>query len=85
MIYIFRRTTGDAQKTLKTQYETTKNPFQTAQDMINHLLQIYINSYKIENAHKDYQHLNIKPFQTFTEFFTTFLQLTEDAEIPQDN
>jgi Zinc knuckle. len=85
MIYIFGRTTGDAQKALKTRYGTTKNPFQTAQDMIDHLSQIYIDPYKVENAREDYRRLNMKPSQTFTEFFTTFLQLTGDAEIPQDD
>ena len=53
--------------------------------MIDHLSKIYVDSYKVENARKDYRRLNIKLSQTFTEFYTIFLQLTGDAEIPQND
>ena len=82
MIYLFGRTTGEAQKALQIQYGTAKNPFQTSKDIINHLSNIYLNPYKVENAHQDYRRLNIKPVQTFIEFYTKFLQLTGDVEIP---
>jgi hypothetical protein len=85
MIYIFGRTQGDAQNALKTRYETAKNPFQTSQDMIDHLSNIYLDPYKVENARQDYRRLNMRPAQTFTEFYTKFLQLAGDAEIPQDD
>jgi hypothetical protein len=85
MVYLFGRTTGDAQKALHTRYGTAKNPFQTSQDMINHLSNIYLDPYKVENARQDYRRLNMKPAQTFTEFYTRFLQLAGDAEIPQED
>lgn len=85
MIYLFGRTTGDAQKALQTRYGTAKNPFQTSQDMIKHLSDIYLDPYKVENARQDYRRLNMKPAQTFTEFYTRFLQLAGDAEIPQED
>jgi hypothetical protein len=85
MIYLFGRTTGDAQRALQTRYGTAKNPFQTSKDMIDHLSNIYLDPYKVENARQDYRRLNMKPVQTFTEFYTRFLQLAGDAEIPQED
>jgi uncharacterized coiled-coil protein SlyX len=85
MVYLFGRTTGDAQKALQTRYGAAKNPFQTSQDMVKHLSDIYLDPYKVENARQDYRRLNMKPAQTFTEFYTRFLQLAGDAEIPQED
>src|SRR5579859_4454689 len=85
MIYLFRQTTGDTQRTLQIQYRTAKNPFQTSKDIIDYLSNIYLNSYKVENACQDYCCLNMKPVQIFTEFYTRFLQLAGDAEIPQED
>ena len=61
MIYLFGRTTGDTQRALQTQYGTIKNPFQTSKDIIDHLSNIYLDSYKVENARQDYRRLNMKP------------------------
>ena len=73
IIYLFRWTTGDAQRALQIRYGTAKNPFQTSKDMIDHLSNIYLDPYKVENARQDYRRLNMKPVQTFTEFYTRFL------------
>jgi hypothetical protein len=53
--------------------------------MIDHLSNIYLDPYKVENARQDYRRLNMKPSQTFTDFYTRFLQLAGDAEIPQED
>ena len=81
MLYLFGCTTGNAQKALKTRYGN-KNPFQTAKEMIEHLANIYLDPYKVENARQQYRTIRMKPTQSFTEFYTEFLQLAGDADIP---
>jgi hypothetical protein len=85
MIYIFGRTTGDAQTHLRPRYGTNEDSLKTAQEMIDFLANIYLDPFKVKNARQDYRRLNMKPAQTFTEFYTKFLHLAGEAKIPLDD
>jgi Zinc knuckle len=85
MIYVFGRTTGDAQTHLRTRYGTDDNAFITSQEMIDHLATIYLDPFKVKNARQDYRRLTMKPTQTFTDFHTKFLHLAGEAKIPLDD
>jgi hypothetical protein len=85
MVYIFGRTTGDAQTHLRSRYGTDEDSFDTAQEMIDFLANIYLDPFKVKNARQDYRRLNMKPAQTFTEFYTKFLHLAGEAKIPLDD
>jgi hypothetical protein len=50
MIYVFGRTTGDAQTHLRPRYGTDEDPFSTSQDMIAFLANIYLDPFKVKNA-----------------------------------
>ena len=86
MAYIFGRTKGDAQGYLKSRYGTDVDaPFESTQEMIKHLDGIYLDPFKVQNARQDYRRLNIKPTQTFVEFYSEFLRLVGKAKIPYDD
>ena len=53
--------------------------------MIAFLANIYIDPFKVKNARQDYRRLNMKPAQTFTEFYSKFLHLIGEAKIPLDD
>ena len=82
MIYLFGRTTGDAQKHLKSRYGSdVETPFEDVQEMFRYFNAIYLDPYKVQNAQQEYRRLNMKSTQTFTEFYTQFLHLTGKARI----
>lgn len=86
MLYLFNRTSGDAQKHLRPRYDD-ESPvrFTSAQDMIQHLAAIYVNPNKVRDARYDYNRLMMKPTQTFVEFQTQFLHLAGEAQIPAES
>jgi hypothetical protein len=59
MIYIFGRTTGDAQTHLRPRFGTNDDPFLTSREMIDFLANIYLDPFKVKNAHQDYWRLNM--------------------------
>jgi Zinc knuckle len=82
--YVFSRTGGDAQTHLRPRYTNTSvNPFESAEDMIQHLASIYEDPFKVQNARLDYKALMMKPSEKFTEFQTKFLHLAGQAQIPE--
>ena len=85
MIYIFGRTTGDAQTHLRPKYGTDEDSFKTAQEMIDFLANIYLDPFKAKNARQDYRRLNMSYKQTFMEFYTKFLHLAGEAKIPLED
>lgn len=80
MIYLFGKTKGEAQKHLAPRYK--QNDFETAQEMINHLQSIYENAHKAQDARQDMRKLWMKPCDSFQEFYTRFLHLAGDAQMP---
>ena len=50
-------------------------------EIIKYLINIYINPNKIENAKNKYIIIIIKPFKTFSEFYTRFLKITSNIKI----
>lgn len=87
MIYVFGRTTGDAQTHLKPRYGAGEDSFTTttSHEMIDHLAKIYLDPFKTQNARQDYRRLNMKSTQPFTKFYTRFLHLAGEAKIPLDD
>ena len=61
MIYVFGRTTGDAQTYLRPRYNSEEDSFVTAQEMIDHLGGIYLDPFKVKNARQNYRRLSMKP------------------------
>ena len=58
------------------------DPFETADDMIQHLANIYEDPFQVQNACRDYRKLVMKPTETFTDFYTCFLHLAGEGQIP---
>ena len=86
MIYLFNRTTGDAQGHLQPRFgDDVEDPFQSAKEIIQHLSSIYLDPFKVQNARQEYRRLNMKPSQAFTEFLTKFLHLAGQAKIPTED
>jgi hypothetical protein len=86
MLYLFNRTTGDAQEHLHPRYEDdSPMRFATAQEMIQHLATIYVNPNRVRDAKYDYNRLTMKTSQTFVEFQTQFLHLAGKAQIPAES
>jgi hypothetical protein len=87
MIYLFGRTTSDAQAHLQPRFSNADagDQFTSAQDMIDHLATIYVDPYKVQNARHDFRRLIMKTSQTFTEFYTRFLHLAGVARIPSED
>jgi hypothetical protein len=48
IIYVYRRTEGEAREHLTPRY--TNKSFETAQAIIDYLATIYVNRYKVQNA-----------------------------------
>jgi hypothetical protein len=86
MHYVFNRTRGDAQEHLKPQFKPgAVKPFQTANSMIEHLASIYEDPYQVKNARRDYRKLMMRPTETFTDFYTRFLHLAGEGQIPHED
>ena len=86
MIYLFGRTTGDAQEHLQPRYgDDAIDQFKTAQEMLDHLATIYIDPHKVQNVRHDFRRLVMKSSQPFSEFHTKFMHLAGTAKIPADD
>jgi hypothetical protein len=86
MLYLFNRTTGDAQKHLRPRYDDDSLVrFTSAQEMIQYLAAIYVNPNRVRDAKYDYNRLTMRTGQTFTEFQTQFLHLAGEAQIPAES
>lgn len=86
MLYVFGRTSGDAQKHLQARYRVGAiNRFQTAQGMIDHLASIYTNPNREREAKYLYNRLQMKSSESFVEFQTKFLHLAGEGNIATGN
>ncbi|KAE8440298.1 hypothetical protein EG329_009729 [Mollisiaceae sp. DMI_Dod_QoI] len=84
MAYLFGRTTGTAQRHLKTRYRSEEgDAFVFFQDMVDCLKNAFVDPFKVRNAKNDYERLVIMPSQKFFDFYTTFLQTARAAQIPE--
>ena len=69
--YVFGRTGGNAQKHLNPRISPSSvDPFTTANDMIQHLADIYEDPFCVQNARRDYRKLTMRSTETFTDFYT---------------
>jgi hypothetical protein len=86
MLYLFNRTSGDAQKHLQPRYdEDSQTRFVTAREMLDYLASIYVNPNAVRDARHDYNSLLMKPSQSFSEFQTQFLHLAGEAQVPRES
>ena len=86
MTYVFGRIGGDAQKHLNPRIgPNSVDPFLTADDMIQHLEDIYEDPFRIQNARRDYRRLNMRTTETFPDFYTRFLHLAGEGRIPEED
>jgi len=86
MTYVFGRTGGDAQNHLKPRRSPQSvDPFTTADDMIQHLASIYEDPFRVQNARRDYRRLMMKNTETFPDFYTRFLHLAGEGQIPSED
>ena len=86
MAFLFRLTTGDAQRHLEPRYQTSRvNQFESAQEMLDYLASVYVDPFKVKNAKYEYRQLRMRRDQPFTDFYTKFLHLAGVAEIPTDD
>jgi hypothetical protein len=84
--YVFGRTSGNAQKHLQPRISPTSiDPFETADDMIQHLADIYEDPFRIQNARRDYRRLTMRTNETFPDFYTRFLHLAVEGRIPDED
>lgn len=84
-MYLFDKTTGDAQTHLAARYHDKDDGFTAAQEMIDHLVTIYIDPHKTWNARTDFKKLVMRPSGTFHDFYTKFLRLAGDCKIPLED
>ena len=76
MYYLFGRTMGDAQEHLQPRFDDdAADAFESYRDMLDHLAGVYREANREENARLNYRSLRMKRGQTFSEFYTQFLQL----------
>jgi len=86
MLYLFNRTSGDAQKHLEPRYdEDCQTRFVSAKEMLDHLASIYTNPNAVRDARHDYNSLAMKQGQLFSEFQTQFLHLAGQAQVPRES
>jgi hypothetical protein len=86
MLYLFNRTSGDAQKHLQPRYdEDSQTRFVSAKEMLDYLASIYVNPNAVRDARHDYNALLMQPSQSFSEFQTQFLHLAGQAQVPQES
>jgi hypothetical protein len=86
MLYLFGRTTGDAQRHLQAKFEDdSPTRFISVGEMLQHLAAIYVNPNKVRDARYDYNRLMMKPGQSFAEFQTQFLHLAGEGQVPLEN
>lgn len=86
ILCVFDRITDDAQKHLQARYRLEAiDRFETAQDMIDHLVSIYINLNRERETRYLYNNLRMKTAETFLEFQTKFLHLTRAGNIAAEN
>ena len=53
--------------------------------MIQHLAGIYEDPFHAQNAHRDYRKLMMRTTETFPEFYTQFLHLAGEGQIPAED
>ena len=86
MTYVFGRIGGDAQKHLNPRIGSNSvDPFITANEMIQHIVGIYEDPFRVQNARRDYRRLTIKPTETFPNFYTRFLHLAGEGQILEED
>ncbi len=86
MLYLFNRTSGDAQRHLQPRYdEDSQIRFVSAREMLDYLAGIYVNPNHQRDARHDYNVIFMRTGQPFSEFQTQFLHLAGEAQIPHDD
>jgi hypothetical protein len=86
MDYVFSRTGGKAQRHLKSRFgPDAVKPFQTADSMIISIASILEDPFRVKNARREYRKLMMQPTETFADFYTRFLHLAGEGQIPDED
>jgi hypothetical protein len=86
MNYVYARTTGQAQLHLQPRMvPLAANRYQTVQEMLQHLSDIYSDPYEAEKARNQYNKLTQGPHEDFFAFLTQFQHLAGLGRIPAIN
>ncbi|KAK0637674.1 hypothetical protein DIS24_g10595 [Lasiodiplodia hormozganensis] len=81
--YIFSRTEGEAnQHMIPRMDETSPLAYQTADDVIKHLTQVFSNPFMKEKALTDYFRLRMFSNESFEDFYSRFTKVATEAEVP---
>ncbi len=83
--YVYSRTGGDAQSHLIPRYNSEEGSYETAEDMLANLKEIYDDPHKKRNARRELNNLKMDGKQTFASFYSEFLRLTAVAHTPLDD
>jgi Zinc knuckle len=84
MIYFFSRTRDNAAEHLQPRYEQDAvEPFESVEQMFQHLDAIYLDPFEKSNARKKFKKLLMTDLETFPPFYTRFLHLCGKAKIPK--
>ncbi len=53
--------------------------------MIQHLADIYEDPFRVQNGRREYRKLNMRSAKRFTDFYTRFLHLASEGQIPEED
>jgi hypothetical protein len=85
MAYIFNHIGGIAQEHLAPRYQRGPEPFTTSIEMITYLAEIFKNLFEAQDARIDFCKMMMKEDESFSDFYTRFLRLTDMGKIPTDD
>ena len=82
LAYIVSRLSGDAAKhTAPRLREGSVVAYQTSQDLLDHLKEIYEDPGRVDKARQQFKSLYMKQSESFHDFYTRFLHLSAEAQI----
>ncbi|KAJ5392637.1 hypothetical protein N7509_008127 [Penicillium cosmopolitanum] len=84
--YVSTRCEGRALKHIGPRlHRTSTNRYTNAEDMLEHLAEIFEDPNRKENARQEYEQLKQKPKEEFADFIAEYSRLAEEAEIPVED
>jgi hypothetical protein len=84
MAYVFSRTIGMAKEHLQPRYKSDDDvEFQTAEEMIDYLKEIFTNPFKQRTTDLQFKNLTMQKDKAFHDFYTLFLKTAAKAKVPK--
>jgi hypothetical protein len=86
LAYVEGRVEGEAARHISTRLSPdSTDPYNTVQDLFDHLSAIYEDPNRVFEAKNEFKKLYMSKGQTFHEFHTKFLQLSNEAKITKED